>query len=483
MIARVRRLPTWVLSAALAAAYFALGRLGLSLAVVNPSASAVWPPTGLALAACLVLGYRVWPGIFAGAFLVNLTTNGSLPVSLAIAAGNTLEALAGAWLVNRFTRGRPYFDTAADTLAIAGLAALGATLIAATLGTASLVLGGLAAPADFGPIWLTWWLGDASGALIVAPPLILWAQPPRTPGKPGRALEAILMLLALAGLGLLVFGGLAPLSGRHLPLEFLILPLVTWAAFRFGRRGAAGATLVLAGIAVWGTYRGYGPFSLGAPADSLLLLQACMATIARTDMGEASVVVERRQSELSLRLSRDELAVILQGAADGVIAQDAQGKIHYANDAAARLLGFPSGAALLAAPRTNHLARFAVYDEAGRPMPAGQLPGRVALRDGRHAAATVRYVDTATGAERWSADQATPILGDDGQVRLVINILHDITDLKRTELHQRLLAEAGRMLVAPLDPEAQLGAVAELLVPHLADWCVLQLIAEDGTLR
>src|SRR5205085_4284532 len=152
MIARARRLPTWVLVAALAAAYFVLGKLGLSLAVVNPSASAVWPPTGLALAACLVLGYRVWPGIFLGALLVNLTTNGSLPVSVAVAAGNTLEALAGAWLVNRFARGRPYFDTAADTLVFAGAAALGATLIAATVGAASLVLGGLAPLSDFGPI-------------------------------------------------------------------------------------------------------------------------------------------------------------------------------------------------------------------------------------------------------------------------------------------------------------------------------------------
>jgi integral membrane sensor domain MASE1 len=105
----VRRLPTWALVIALAAAYFVLGKLGLSLAVVNPSASAVWPPTGLALAAVLVLGARAWPGVFLGAVLVNFTTASSLPVSLAIAAGNTLEALAGAWLVNRFVRAGPIF--------------------------------------------------------------------------------------------------------------------------------------------------------------------------------------------------------------------------------------------------------------------------------------------------------------------------------------------------------------------------------------
>src|SRR5438094_6741163 len=103
----------------LAAIYLLAGKLGLLLAFVHASASAVWPPTGIALAAFLLLGYRVWPGILLGAFLVNAATAGSIATSFGIAAGNTLEGIVGAWLVNRWAGGRDAFDRARDTLSFA----------------------------------------------------------------------------------------------------------------------------------------------------------------------------------------------------------------------------------------------------------------------------------------------------------------------------------------------------------------------------
>ena len=145
--------------AGLAVLYFAAAKLGLLLAAISPSATPVWPPTGIAFAACLVLGYRVWPAIFVGAFLANLTTAGSVGTSLAIAAGNTLEALAGAYLVNRLANGPRVFDRARDIFAFVGLAALASTTISATIGLTSLSLAGYARWAEFAPIWLTWWLG------------------------------------------------------------------------------------------------------------------------------------------------------------------------------------------------------------------------------------------------------------------------------------------------------------------------------------
>src|SRR5216117_3671214 len=155
-------------------AYFVAGKLGLSLAFVNASASAVWPPTGIALAATLLLGYRVWPAILLGAFLVNATTAGSVWTSLAIASGNTLEGLVGAWLVTRFANGRNAFSRAPDIFAFAALAGFLSTTVSATIGVTSLSLGGYASWDRFGAIWLTWWLGDVAGALVVAPVLILW---------------------------------------------------------------------------------------------------------------------------------------------------------------------------------------------------------------------------------------------------------------------------------------------------------------------
>jgi len=153
--------------------YVLAGKVGLSLAFVNASASPVWPPTGIALAAFLTLGYRVWPAIFVGAFVVNVSTAGSAATSLAIAAGNTLEGLLGAYLVDRYANGTRAFDHAQDVFKFAALAALLSSIVSATIGVGSLSLGGYAEWADFDSIWLTWWLGDATGALIVAPLLIL----------------------------------------------------------------------------------------------------------------------------------------------------------------------------------------------------------------------------------------------------------------------------------------------------------------------
>ncbi len=163
----------------LAAIYFVCGKLGLMLAFVNVSASAVWPPSGLALAAALVLGYRVWPAVFLGAFLVNITTAGSLATSVGIATGNTLEALIGAYLVNRFANGRHAFNRAQDVFRLAFLAGMLSTGVSATFGVTSLSLGGFSSWSEYGRVWLTWWLGDAAGVLIVAPVALLWYLQPQ----------------------------------------------------------------------------------------------------------------------------------------------------------------------------------------------------------------------------------------------------------------------------------------------------------------
>src|SRR5437870_11458866 len=180
--------------------YFLAGKFGLSLAFVHASASAVWPPTGIALAATLLLGCRVWPALFLGAFLVNVTTAGSVWTSLGIAGGNTLEGLLGAFLVRRFANGLKVFDRARDIVVFAGLAGLGSTAVSATVGVTSLWLGGYASWERFGAIWLTWWLGDVAGALAVAPGLVL-----RGLARTVRLTRAqVLELLVLLGSVLLV---------------------------------------------------------------------------------------------------------------------------------------------------------------------------------------------------------------------------------------------------------------------------------------
>ena len=164
----------WILIL-VATVYVVAGKSGLQLAVVHASATPVWPPTGIAVAACLLLGRGVWPALFVGAFLVNVTTAGSVLTSLGVALGNTLEGVLAALLVERFAHGRRTFERAKDIFAFAGLAAFIATTVSATIGVGSLAAGGFVATDTLGAMWLTWWMGDAAGALIVTPLLVLWA--------------------------------------------------------------------------------------------------------------------------------------------------------------------------------------------------------------------------------------------------------------------------------------------------------------------
>ena len=286
----------------LAAVYVIAGKLGLRLAFVNASATAVWAPTGIALAAFLTLGYRVWPAIFLGAFLVNVTTAGSVGTSICIAFGNTLEGLVGACLVNRFAAGRNAFARAQDIFKFTALAAVAGTTVSATLGVTTLLLAGLATRASYGSIWLTWWLGDAAGALVVAPFAVLWGTQPLTRWSRSRFLEAAVLLLALTLVADVVFGGLFPSVVKDYPLEFLCIPFLGWAAFRFGAREVATAVVLLCGIATAGTLRGLGPFSGVTQNEALLLLQAFMGVTAVMALALAAVVTEREVAQDQLRL-------------------------------------------------------------------------------------------------------------------------------------------------------------------------------------
>ena len=287
--------------AGLAVVYFVAAKLGLRLAFAHPSATPVWAPTGIALAACLILGHRAWPAIFAGALFANITTEGTVLTSLGIATGNTLEALIGATLVTRWAGGRHAFDHARSAALFVLLATTVGTTVSATVGVTSLALGGFTSWADYGGIWLTWWLGDAAGALIVAPALLVWWANPRVTWNASRALEMVGLVLAVVLTGFLVFTDLTPVTNPHSRREFLCAPVLLWAAFRFGSRGAAAVVLVLSGIAIAGTLRGSGPFVGGSPNESLLLLQSFMGVASAMSLIVAAAIAERREVETQLR--------------------------------------------------------------------------------------------------------------------------------------------------------------------------------------
>jgi len=290
---------------ALAGGYFCTGKLGLSLAYVHESASAVWPPTGIALAALLLWGWRLWPGIFLGAFLVNITTQGSLATTLGIATGNTLEALLAAWGINRFANGARAFERARNTFKFVLIAAVLSTVVSATFGVTSLTLTGFAEWNRYPAIWLTWWLGDAVADLIVAPFLLILMTEPYPELKPKRVVEAAALLFSMILPGYLIF-----LRGTAFSAEYIVVLPLLWAAFRFGQRGAVTSALIVAVIAVVGTLHGVGPFVHPDPNASLLHLQAFMGTIAIAALVLASVVSEAKRAEQRLQV-QDAISRIL----------------------------------------------------------------------------------------------------------------------------------------------------------------------------
>ena len=180
---------------------------------------------------------------------------------------------------------------------------------------------------------------------------------------------------------------------------------------------------------------------------------------------------------------RDLLEAILRHVGDGITVQGSDGGLVYANDAAARLIGFESAAELLATPVTDVLARFEIFDEDANPLPPASLPGRRVLEGAQEVEATVCYRIRATGETRWTRVHATPILGASGRISFAINVFHDVTPQKRAEERARFMATASRLLNQSLDYEQTLADLGRLTVPALADFCLLDTVEADGSLR
>jgi diguanylate cyclase (GGDEF)-like protein/PAS domain S-box-containing protein len=328
--------------ALITAVYFAAGKGGLMLAHQNSSISLVWPATGIALASLLLLGPRVWPAIALGAFLVNLTTTGLVLSSLGIAAGNSIEALAGAWMTRRWAHGWRACERAQDILRFALLSGFLATVASATLGVTSLCLAGLAHWADYFPLWSNWWLGDAVGAVIVTPLIVLFVTQPKPRWTTHQWIEASLLFSGIFMVSAILFGGLMFDIGDNYALTFVCIPFLFWTAFRFGPREASLTTFIIAVLAIGGTLGGKGRFALLPQDQSLVLTQAFLAVVALTTLGVAASVFESKR----LEALASQLAAIVESSYDAIVGKTVGGTIVSWNHGAERLYGYSAAEAV-----------------------------------------------------------------------------------------------------------------------------------------
>jgi PAS domain S-box-containing protein len=286
--------------------YFVLAKIGLQLASINPSATPIWPPTGVALAAVLIGGYRIAPAILIASFAANLTTAGTITTSVVIGCGNMLEGIVGAWLVSRWSGGRHTFSTPGNVARFALISFL-PTALSASVGVGTLTLSGFAAWPQFGSIWLTWWLGDFVGALVLTPVIVLWADSDPRLFRRSEFADSLVLFAVTSVIGVIAFSPLVEQTVQRAPLSFLAMLPLLWAALRRNQRDTATVAFILCSFAVWATLNGGGPFGRESMNESFLLLLMLMISVSVPSLALSADVTVRKRAEAELRRARDEL--------------------------------------------------------------------------------------------------------------------------------------------------------------------------------
>ena len=292
--------------AVLAAVYFAVAKLSLLLAIPPGYATAVWPPSGLAVAAMVLGGSRMWPGVWLGAALANLAVDHSAIAASLIGTGNALEALIGAALIRRLMGVPHRFESGEDVFKFVIVAAIAAT-VAATVGVSAIALTGERGLTDFATNWWTWWQGDLTGIIVFTPVILFWTARPSRALPTSKKIEATLFALVLAAAGYIAFGSGVTSIGFSAALLLLTFPLIIWAALRFEQLEVAAVITALCAIAVVYTILGRGPFVSSSVNASLLLLLAFISIVAITGLVLSAVVGQRRRTRDALQQARDEL--------------------------------------------------------------------------------------------------------------------------------------------------------------------------------
>jgi PAS domain S-box-containing protein len=428
--------PGYLLRFALVTAvYVGAAKVGLGLPVAHGVITPVWAPSGIALAALIILGPRFWPAVALGAFIANATSAVPMWIAAAIAVGNTLEAVCGAFLLRR-AGFRRSLDRARDVLAFVLLAAVVSTTISATVGVTTLWLDGRLSD-SYGSGWALWWSGDAMGDLLVAPMLLVWSVQRRRRVRRGELLEAAALLLGLVGISLVVFvAGL----WRY---PYLLFPLLIWAALRFRQLGAATATFVASAIAVAGAVGGTVPLASQTLTHEVQILQALFSAIAVTLLLLGATLTERQRAEEEVALAHAGLAAAQEVAHLGSWEWDIErGRVRW-SDELYRMYGFE--------PQSVQVS-FDWYLERVHRDDRQRVRRRIAQArsDGRPFSFEHRTV-LPDGSVRTLRARGEALLDDAGRARRMVGTAQDVTEQQLLDaLRNDILSAVSHELRTPL---------------------------------
>ncbi len=448
-----------------ALAYALSGKFGLLFAIDPGYATAIWAPSGIALAAILIFGPAVWPGVWLGSFIVNVAVAfgsrevpsfyQSLLLPVGIGLGASAQAVVGGGFIRLFwpRDSVPLLRRTRSTLGLLVLGGPVSCLVNASWAVSLLAFGKVIHWDQFGLLWWTWWLGDMSGILIVAPFILAWRG---TTSHHFTRLDILTAALLFAALGLacrMAFGDWTPMIRPDYPLSFLPLPLLLIAAYVFGPRGASTALVLVAGFSLNVTARGIGRFAaVGSPNEALLLMQGYLGVISFSSLLLSAAVTERRSVERALRKSKSQLSGVLQSALDAIITMDHEGKVADLNPAAERMFGYRRGAML------------------GRPLAELMIP--LAQRE-EHRAALKQYLDTGQSRILGRRVEMTAMRADGSEfpVELSVNrvdsngapiftgMARDITERKRLEARFRATVESAPTAMVMINSDGSIHLV------------------------
>ena len=443
-------------------AYFAAGKLGQATANIRSSnLGPVWPAYGIALAALLLYGYRVWVGIAAAAFLVAFLSPVPHVAAVGQAAGATLAALIGAFLLRRIAKFDSSLSRLRDALALIVLGALGSAMVSASIGVSTLYAAHVRAYTGIGSAWLIYWLGDSTGVLLVTP-LVLTAPNLLRIRTRVRIAEFAALLLLLTLVCIIVFGDLRLIPVKLHFLAFAVLPFVIWAAIRFGVSGAAMSTLIVAAIATVATAFGSGPFAQNTSFTNAVLLDVFFAVLSVSGLTLAAVIAEREKAESEReRLVREQaamevrlrLATIVESSDDAIISKDLEGVIVSWNRGAQRIFGFTEAEAV-GQPITIIIPPELQEEE-------NKILQRLWAGESIEHYETIRV--TKEGKKVNVSLMICPLKDSTGRIIGASKIARDITERKQTqdnlresEERLRLAVETGRMYAFEWDPATDL---------------------------
>ncbi|MES3032001.1 MAG: MASE1 domain-containing protein [Patescibacteria group bacterium] len=428
--------------------YYVTAKLGLKFDAVSGFATLVWPPTGIAIAGILFLGYKFWPAIFIGAFFVNFSTGAPVLVALGIGLGNMLEAVIGIFLIRKFGFTEEK-EGLKNTLLFIFFCVLINTILAATIGVTSLWLGGIVSYATYTSTWLAWWVGDALGALIVGNLIISFGTGlSKLNLELTKITEEVLFFCILVISNLFIFTDFLSMKtiGLNNPiLVYIIFPLLIWASLRFGRSGAALAVFVTSIISIWGTVLRQGPFGIGELSHNLLLLQGYIGVIAGTSMILSAVIEERSETESELINERNKDEAILESIGEGVVVIDTNGIILMINRAAQIMLGVEPNNAI------GHYYGKIVHieDKKGVPLPVEKRPFTLALSSNK--VITDNYYFRPHNNKKFPVTMNTAPIIFEQKVVGVIDVFRDIThEIEVDKAKSEFVSLASHQLRTPL---------------------------------